>query len=132
VLAASDVFAGAVYFTTYTPSTAVQCGGGSGTAKLYSLNLTAGTAAIALDTGGVLPDGTATTVGARTIGAGIPSRPVVIVDQNGNVGIPYVITGTTNQTDNQYAAPADRHQENGRLARGFLELLTGEDLLRQQ
>jgi type IV pilus assembly protein PilY1 len=97
VLAAADVFAGVVYFTTYTPSTAVQCGGGSGAAKLYSLNLVTGDAAIALDTGGVLPDGTAATAGARSIGSGIPSRPLVIVDQNGNVGIPYVITGTTNQ-----------------------------------
>jgi type IV pilus assembly protein PilY1 len=106
VLAASDVFANVVYFTTYTPSTAVQCGGGSGTAKLYSLNLVTGDAAIALDTGGVLPDGTAATVGARTIGTGIPSRPVVIVDQNGNVGIPYVITGTTNQQITNTPLPA--------------------------
>ena len=105
VLAASDVFASVVFFTTYTPSTAVQCGGGSGTAKLYGVNLITGDATIALATGGALPAGTAATAGARTIGTGIPSRPVVIVDQDGNVGIPYIITGTTNQQITNTALP---------------------------
>jgi type IV pilus assembly protein PilY1 len=106
VLAASDVFASAVFFTTYTPSTAVQCGGGSGTAKLYAVNLTTGDGAIDLTTGGVLPAGTAAIAGARTIGSGIPSRPVVVIDQNGNVGNPYVITGTTNQQITNTPLPA--------------------------
>jgi type IV pilus assembly protein PilY1 len=106
VLAASDVFANAVFFTTYTPSTAVQCGGGSGTAKLYAINLTTGDAAINLTTTGVLPAGTAAAAGARTIGSGIPSRPVVVIDQNGNIGNPYVITGTTNQQITNTPLPA--------------------------
>jgi type IV pilus assembly protein PilY1 len=106
VLAAVDVFASAVFFTTYTPSTAVQCGGGSGTAKLYAVNLTTGAAAIDLTTGGVLPVGAAAIASARTIGSGIPSRPVVVIDQNGNVGNPYVITGTTNQQITNTPLPA--------------------------
>jgi type IV pilus assembly protein PilY1 len=106
VLAASDVFAGAVFFTTYQPSTAVQCGGGSGTARLYAVNLSTGDAAINLTTAGVFPSGTAAVASSRTIGSGIPSRPVVVIDQNGNIGNPYVITGTTNQQITNTPIPA--------------------------
>jgi hypothetical protein len=38
--------------------------------------------------------------------SGIPSRPVVVIDQNGNVGNPYVITGTTNQQITNTPLPA--------------------------
>ncbi|MDH3445258.1 MAG: PilC/PilY family type IV pilus protein, partial [Deltaproteobacteria bacterium] len=82
VLAAVDVFSSVVFYTTYTPSSVVQCNGGSGIAKLYSVNLTTGDAALDLTTGGVLPAGTAAVAAAKTIGTGIPSRPVVTIDQN--------------------------------------------------
>jgi hypothetical protein len=34
---------------------------------------------------------------AKTIGSGIPSKPIIIMSQSGNQGTPYVISGTTNQ-----------------------------------
>jgi hypothetical protein len=106
VLSSADAFASVVFFTTFTPSTATVCGGGGGDAKLYAVNLTTGDAALDLTTGGVLPSGTAAVAAARNIGTGIPSRPIVTIDQNGNIGNPYIITGTTNQQVTNTPVPA--------------------------
>ena len=97
VLAAADVFNSAVLFTTFTPTTVAVCGGGGGDAKLYAVNMTTGDAAFNLSTGATLPSGQAALAAAKSIGTGIPSRPVVIMSQSGNRATPYVITGTTNQ-----------------------------------
>ncbi len=97
VLSAADAFNSVVLFTTFTPTTAAVCGAGGGDAKLYAVNLITGDAALNLTTGGALPIGTAAAAGAKNIGTGIPSRPIVTIDQNGNMGSPWVITGTTNQ-----------------------------------
>jgi type IV pilus assembly protein PilY1 len=106
VLSSADAFARVVFFTTFTPTTATVCGGGGGDAKLYAINLTTGDAALDLTTGGVLPSGTAAAAAARNIGTGIPSRPIVTIDQNGNIGNPYIITGTTNQQVTNTPVPA--------------------------
>jgi type IV pilus assembly protein PilY1 len=105
-LSSADAFASVVFFTTFTPTTATVCGGGGGDAKLYAVNLTTGDAALNLTTGGVLPAGTAAAAAAKNIGTGIPSRPIVTIDQNGNIGNPYIITGTTNQQVNNTPVPA--------------------------
>ena len=97
VLASSDVFNSIVFFTTFTPTTAAVCGGGGGDAKLYSINMTTGDAALNLTNGTVLPLGTAALTMAKTIGTGIPSKPIIIMSQSGNLATPYLISGTTNQ-----------------------------------
>jgi type IV pilus assembly protein PilY1 len=106
VLSSADAFASVVFFTTFTPTTATVCGGGGGNAKLYAINLTTGDAALDLTTGGVLPAGTAAAAAFRNIGTGIPSRPLITIDQNGNIGNPYIITGTTNQQVTNTPVPA--------------------------
>jgi type IV pilus assembly protein PilY1 len=106
VLSSADAFTSVVFFTTFTPTTATVCGGGGGDAKLYAVNLTTGDAALDLTTGGVLPAGTAAAAAAKGIGTGIPSRPIVTIDQNGNIGNPYIITGTTNQQVTNTPVPA--------------------------
>jgi type IV pilus assembly protein PilY1 len=106
ILSAVDAFASVVFFTTFTPTTVAVCGGGGGTARLYAVNLTTGDAALDLTTGGVLPAGSAAISAARGIGTGIPSRPIVTIDQNGNIGNPYIITGTTNQQVTNTPVPA--------------------------
>jgi type IV pilus assembly protein PilY1 len=97
VLAAADVFNNTVFFTAFTPAATVSCTGGGGDARLYAVNLTTGDAAINLATAGVLPGGTSALAAAKTIGTGIPSRPIIIMSESGNRATPYVITGTTNQ-----------------------------------
>ena len=97
VLASSDVFNSIVLFTTFTPVTAAVCGTGGGDAKLYAINMTTGDAALDLTTGAVLAAGQSALAAAKTIGTGIPSKPIVIMSQSGNRATPYVITGTTNQ-----------------------------------
>jgi type IV pilus assembly protein PilY1 len=97
ILASADVFNSVVLFTSFTPSTAAVCGGGGGDAKLYSINMTTGDAALNLTNGTVLTPGTAALTMAKTIGTGIPSKPIIIMSQSGNQGTPYVISGTTNQ-----------------------------------
>ena len=97
VLASADVFNSIVLFTSFTPATAAVCGGGGGDAKLYAINMTTGDAALNLTTGAVAVTGTAALTMAKTIGSGIPSKPIIIMSQSGNQGTPYVISGTTNQ-----------------------------------
>ncbi|MGE5304575.1 MAG: pilus assembly protein [Alphaproteobacteria bacterium] len=97
VLAAADVFSYMVYFTTFTPVATVSCTTGGGDAKMYSVNMTTGDAALNLATGTVLTPGQAALAMANTIGTGIPSRPIVIMTQSGSRATPYVIAGTTNQ-----------------------------------
>jgi type IV pilus assembly protein PilY1 len=97
VLASADVFGGVVLFTTFTPSVAAVCGGGGGTAKLYAINMTSGDAALNLTNGTVPVAGTAALTMAKTIGSGIPSRPIIILSETANQFTPYVIAGTTNQ-----------------------------------
>ena len=97
VLSASDVFNYSVFFTTFTPVTAAACGTGGGDAKLYAVNLNTGDASINLTSGAAVSPGQAAYMEAKSIGTGIPSRPVVIINPSGNVGSPFIITGTTNQ-----------------------------------
>jgi type IV pilus assembly protein PilY1 len=97
VLAAADVFNYVVYFTTFTPVATVSCTTGGGDAKMYSVNVTTGDAALNLTTGTVLAPGQAALAMANTIGTGIPSKPIIIMSPSGNQATPYVIAGTTNQ-----------------------------------
>jgi type IV pilus assembly protein PilY1 len=97
VLAASDVFDSAVLFTTFTPTTAAVCGSGGGDAKLYAVNMTTGDAAFNLSTGAILSSGQAALAAARSIGSGIPSKPIVIMNPSGNQATPNIVAGTTNQ-----------------------------------
>lgn len=106
VLAESDVFNNAVFFTTFTPTSAASCANSSGTAKLYSVNLTTGDAALNLTTGAAPTAGTAALSMAKTIGSGIPSRPEIIISGSGSSGNPYVITGTTNREIVNTAVPS--------------------------
>jgi len=105
VLASADVFNSIVFFTTFTPSTAAVCGGGGGAAKLYSINMTTGDAALDLTSGTALAPGQAALAMAKTIGAGIPSKPIIIMSQSGNRATPYVISGTTNQQISETQVP---------------------------
>ncbi len=89
-LAAADVFNQIVLFTTFTPTTAVMCGSGGGNAKLYAVNLLSGDAAVDVTTGNTIAF-------ASAIGQGIPSKPVIILQNSGNQGNTSAITGTTNQ-----------------------------------
>ena len=59
--------------------------------------MTTGDAALNLTSGTVLTAGQSALAAAKSIGTGIPSKPIVIMSQSGNKATPYVITGTTNQ-----------------------------------
>jgi len=107
VLAATDVFNSAVLFTTFTPTTAAVCGSGGGDAKLYAVNMTTGDAAFNLSTGATLPSGQAASAAAKSIGTGIPSKPIVIMNPSGNQATPYIITGTTNQQMSTTQGPSN-------------------------
>jgi len=78
VLAAAEVFRGIVLFTTFTPVTTAACGNGGGNAKLYSVDLDSGDAAINLLTATDLPDGQSALSNSKDVGTGIPSKPVLV------------------------------------------------------
>ncbi len=94
VLAAADVFNSIVLFSTFTPTSIVACDSGGGTAKLYAVQMVTGFAAVDFTTGYALVSTNGSVTRARTIGTGIPSKPIVIIDSSGK---PSVITGTSNQ-----------------------------------
>ncbi len=97
VLAAADVFNKNVLFTTFTPTTSVTCGAGGGTAKLYAINMLNGDAAVNLANGAVLDPGQSASAYAKSIGTGIPSKPVVVMKVTGGSATSWAVTGTTDQ-----------------------------------
>ena len=120
VLAEADIFNSAVFFTSFTPTTAASCSNSSGTAKLYSVNLTTGDAALNLTSGAVDTAGIGALTAAKTVGSGIPSRPEIVITNSGNSGSPYAITGTTNSEIVSTQVPSVAEKKSARLARGFL------------
>jgi type IV pilus assembly protein PilY1 len=99
VLAPANVFNQAVLFSGFTPTSTVTCTSGGGTAKLYSVQMLTGYAAMNFSTGEALTTTDATVTRSTTIGSGIASMPVVIVTPppgSGNATAS-AITATTNQ-----------------------------------
>lgn len=111
VLAAADVFNKVVLFTTFTPTTVVTCGAGGGTAKLYSVNMTTGDAALNLADGTLLSAGQSALTNAKAIGTGIPSKPVIVINTSNGLAA-WAVTGTTDQqiTNTQVPAPPSAKQ----------------------
>jgi len=109
VLAAPDIFNKIVYFTSFTPTTTAVCGSGGGTAKLYAIQMVSGFAAIDWATDNVLgSSATASTARGQTIGQGIPSKPIFIINDQGVSVSATVTAGTTNQQlPNNPAPPPD-------------------------
>jgi type IV pilus assembly protein PilY1 len=104
VLAAADVFNRVVFFSTFIPATMTSCGSGGGTAKLYAIQMTTGYAAMNWSTNQVYAssgsgsDGSsASNTRGKTIGTGIPSKPIVIISDSGTTLTTSVIAATTSQ-----------------------------------
>jgi type IV pilus assembly protein PilY1 len=97
ILTPAEIFNGAVLFTSFTPTTVVTCSSGGGNAKLYSANMTTGDAALNLTNGAVLSAGNAVTANAISVGTGIPSKPVIVMQMTGGQATSWAVTGTTNQ-----------------------------------
>ena len=99
VLAPANVFNMDVLFSGFTPTAVVTCTSGGGTAKLYSVQVNTGYAAMNFSTGQALTSTDATVARGITIGSGIASMPVVIVTPPTGLGSASAaaITATTNQ-----------------------------------
>jgi type IV pilus assembly protein PilY1 len=99
VLDPANVFNMDVLFSSFTPTTVVTCTSGGGTAKLYSVQMQSGYAAINFSTGTALTSTDATVTRSTTNGQGIASMPIVIVTPPSGSGsaTASAITATTNQ-----------------------------------
>jgi type IV pilus assembly protein PilY1 len=110
VLDPANVFNSDVLFSSFTPTAVVTCTSGGGTAKLYSVQMTSGYAAIDFSTGTALTSTDSSATRSTTIGQGIASMPVVIVTPPSGSGMATAsaITATTNQQlpNNPIPAPA--------------------------
>jgi type IV pilus assembly protein PilY1 len=109
VLAAPNVFNGQVIFTSFTPTTAVSCTSGSGTARLYDVQMLTGYAAVNFSTGLALTSTGASSARSTVIGQGIPSMPIIVVTPPttpGAAATSSVIVSTTNQQLPNNAIPA--------------------------
>jgi len=97
VLASADVFNKVVFFSTFTPTTTSICSSGGGTAKLYAVQIDTGYAAVDFALGVALATTNAQATRSKTIGAGIPSKPVIVLTESGATISTSVIAATTNQ-----------------------------------
>jgi type IV pilus assembly protein PilY1 len=99
VLDPANVFNMDVLFSGFTPTSTVTCTSGGGTAKLYSVQMATGYAAIDFASGAALSTTDASVTRSTTIGQGIASMPVVIVTPPAGSGqaTASAITATTNQ-----------------------------------
>jgi len=117
VLDPANVFNMDVLFSGFTPVSTVTCTSGGGTARLYSVQMTTGYAAIDFSTGTALSNTDATVTRSTTIGQGIASMPVVIVTPPSGSGMATAsaITATTNQQlpSNPIPAPTFLKQIRG-------------------
>jgi type IV pilus assembly protein PilY1 len=106
VLAASDVFNKVVFFSTFTPTTVVACGTGGGTAKLYAIQMLTGYGAVDWTDGSELASSDSSNTRSKTIGTGIPSKPVLVIGYSGATVTTSVVAGTTSQQLPSNPAPA--------------------------
>ena len=97
VLASADVFNKVALFSTFTPTSTSACASGGGEAKLYAVQIATGYAAVDFSTGAALASTDASTTRSKTIGTGIPSKPVVVITESGATISTSVIAATTSQ-----------------------------------
>jgi len=97
VLASAEVFNKVVFLSTFTPTTTAACASGGGTAKLYAVQTATGYAAVDFDLGVALASTDASTTRSKTIGTGIPSKPVIVLTEAGTTISTSVIAATTSQ-----------------------------------
>ena len=100
VLATANVFNMNVLFSSFTPTTTTTCESGGGTAKLYSVQVLTGYAAIDFVTGLALGTTDSSATRSATIGGGIASMPIIVITpptSPGQKASSSAITGTTNQ-----------------------------------
>jgi type IV pilus assembly protein PilY1 len=97
VLATADVFNMVVFFSAFTPTGVAACGTGGGTAKLYAVQMTTGYAALDWSLGVALTSTDSSATRSKTIGTGIPSRPIIVITESGATISTSVIAATTSQ-----------------------------------
>jgi type IV pilus assembly protein PilY1 len=98
ILASALIFNKIVYFTSFIPTTTTACSSGGGTASIYAVHMLSGYAALDWSTGAELTDNTDATVSrGKTIGTGIPTRPIMMVTEEGATVYTSVIAATTSQ-----------------------------------
>jgi type IV pilus assembly protein PilY1 len=97
VLASADVFNKVAFFSTFTPTSTAACASGGGTAKLYAVQTATGYAAVDFTLGVALASTDASATRSKTIGTGIPSKPVIVLTESGTTISTSVIAATTSQ-----------------------------------
>ncbi len=103
VLAESTTFAGAIIFTTFSPSTAgtsATCGADTGTSRIYALDQKWAMASIDLDGDGTTDNDDASKVLSHS---GISPRPVIIYREGGGKSI---VVGTESIDDDRFQEQA--------------------------
>jgi len=97
VLSSADVFNKVVFFSTFTPTSTSACASGGGEAKLYAVQMLTGYAAVDFSSGVALASTDASKTRSKTIGTGIPSKPVIVITESGTTISTSVIAATTSQ-----------------------------------
>jgi type IV pilus assembly protein PilY1 len=115
VLAAPTVLNNTTYFTSFVPTNDISCTSGGGSAYLYAVQMSTGYAALSFapgaagargGTGSTLTNTGATTTRRTGIGTGIPSKPIILINDTGGGYAATVMASTTNQELSKNTVPA--------------------------
>ena len=115
MLAPGTILDNVVYFTSFIPNEAVSCTSGGGTASLYAVQMATGYAALNFansapgasgGSGTLLAATNASTARSTSIGTGIPSKPILLINDTGGGFSATVLASTTNQEMAKNTVPA--------------------------
>ena len=103
VMGSADVAENIVYFTSYTPTSAVTCTSGAGTAQLYAVQMATGYAGYDWIDNDYLTSSHASDDRTLTIGQGLPTEPNIFLEN----GTATVVVGTSTGEFEQVVVPID-------------------------
>jgi len=118
VLATADVFAGVVFFSSFTPATSIACNNGGGTARLYEIQMKTGYAAVDVTQPSLplLTTSSSSLARSKVVGTGIPGGPIISIVSDTGTGATGTSPGgdtnvtlptTSGELDNEKGPPVD-------------------------
>ena len=95
VFGGPEIFNEVIFFSSFTPLNTSPCDTEGGTAQLYAVELGSGFAGISMNSGERLDSTDSSKQRSKIVGGGIPSSPIITLQESGATIISNVVVGTT-------------------------------------